>query len=364
MKVLLVTPIGGNTGGIAKWARNITRQYEAEYCQDLELNVLPVDRSTDSSLVRSPLSRLYYGVKDYLRLYHRFRKTVSELHPEVVHLNSSASYGLYRDLLFLKYGCRKHVKGVLHLHFGRIPQMREANSKEWRFLKNVIDIAWKVVVMDLKSYSCLKEEGFTNVHYVPNPLDPELFGIIKDIKEERQSRSVFFAGHCLETKGVYEAVKACRNISGLKLTLAGTISEKVRQDLEAIAGQGHEHWLSITGNLDYKEVLRQMLSCSVFILPSYSEGFPNVILEAMACGAPIIATAVGAIPEMLEYNGKKQACGLTVPPRDVEALRVAIESLISDDDRRAQMSALARKKVIEAYSPAKVLDSLRAIWKI
>ena len=77
-----------------------------------------------------------------------------------------------------------------------------------------------------------------------------------------------------------------------------------------------------------------LLSASdVFVLPSYTEGFPNVIIEAMAMGKPIIATSVGAIPEMLD-----EGCGVVVPPKDADSLQKALQKVCNFDSDCGRLS--------------------------
>lgn len=79
-----------------------------------------------------------------------------------------------------------------------------------------------------------------------------------------------------------------------------------------------------------------MLKCTVFVLPTYTEGFPNVVLESMACGCPIVATSVGAIPEMLDGGA-----GIVIEPRNVEQLRDAVAWVLENPERAAEMGAQA-----------------------
>ena len=88
----------------------------------------------------------------------------------------------------------------------------------------------------------------------------------------------------------------------------------------------------------------------MFVLPSCAEGMSNVILEAMACGLPVIATSVGGNPELVE----NEETGLLVPPRNVEALYDSFKKLLSDKKLRERMGRSGRKKVEEYFTWDKI----------
>ena len=93
-----------------------------------------------------------------------------------------------------------------------------------------------------------------------------------------------------------------------------------------------------------------MSSLDVFVLPSLAEGTPNSVVEAMAHGVPVIASAVGGIPDMLDSE-----TGIIVPPGDASALVEAMLALARDPQRRNQMGAAARERYRELFSPAVVM---------
>jgi glycosyltransferase involved in cell wall biosynthesis len=97
-----------------------------------------------------------------------------------------------------------------------------------------------------------------------------------------------------------------------------------------------------------------MSSLDVFLLPSLAEGTPNSIIEAMSHGLPIIASAVGGIPDLLSDDS-----GILVQPGDDEALAQAMERLASDPDLRARMGGAARERYLDLFSPEAVLPVLR-----
>jgi glycosyltransferase involved in cell wall biosynthesis len=84
-----------------------------------------------------------------------------------------------------------------------------------------------------------------------------------------------------------------------------------------------------------------MAAADVLVLPSLSEGRPNVVLEAQACALPVVATAVGGTPELVEDG----VHGLLVPPGDSNALAGSLRRLVSDEDLRRRLGASARQRI-------------------
>jgi glycosyltransferase involved in cell wall biosynthesis len=84
----------------------------------------------------------------------------------------------------------------------------------------------------------------------------------------------------------------------------------------------------------------------LLVLPSYTEGLPNVVLEASAAGVPVVATAVGGTPEAVEDGVN----GYLVPPADATALAKRIDDMLSDPARRKEMGALGRERIIKQFS--------------
>ncbi len=93
-----------------------------------------------------------------------------------------------------------------------------------------------------------------------------------------------------------------------------------------------------------------MNSIDVYVLPSFTEGTPNGIIEAMAHGKPIVATEIGGIPDVVTPD-----CGILVPPGEPDALAAALRCLAEDAELRARMGRAARQRYEELFSPAAVL---------
>ena len=361
MRVLLCSPYKGVVGGMSKWTEHIVNNASFFEQEGIDLELCPMGRSVLVS-VQSKVGRVWYMLKDYGIILRRYKKQIEERHFDVVHVCSSASWGLLRDLYMLRHAKKKGIKSVVHFHFGRIPELFQSKNGEWRRLVKVLSLADQVVVMDGKSYRTLLDNGYGNVFYVPNPLVPKVLEMAEIYKRKRKERTLLFTGHVVENKGVVELVEACKDIAGVQLRLFGKVVPEMGKKLWQLAGADGRMWLKIEGEKSFGEVIEAMCECGVFVLPSYSEGFPNVILESMACGSPIIATSVGAIPEMLDCADEGK-CGFCIPPKDVGALREAITYFLDHVDKAKECGVRAKEKVIRNYSIGEVCKQLSVVWQ-
>lgn len=367
MKVLFCTPYKQLPGvvfsGINIWARNILGFYHESKST---IEVLPVsfDRRYQVEVNTFILKRVYFGLRDYLHPIRETRCALKADNIDVLHLCSSAHISLIKDLYVLKMASKYNAKSAIHFHFGRIPEVLKSNNWEAKLLLKVCKKANTVIVMDKASMTALENKGLKNVCYLPNPVSNDTLNEIDSFHEVKREKSkLLFVGHVIPTKGVYELVHACSTMNNIELHLVGTITEEVRKDLQNIASTNEDgNWLVIRGGMSHDEVIKEMLSSAVFVLPSYTEGFPNVILESMACGCSIVATKVGAIPEMLDIDNS-ETCGICVEPKSIEDLRMALQKMTEDKDFASGCGRNAQKRVRELYSMPQVWNQLASIWE-
>lgn len=363
LKVLLVSPYSEKAvGGINNWTKYIVN-YQRQCGGEIDLTLVNNENAKQVFGASNPVKRLFAGLSNYLPVVRQFMETVANEHFDVAHICTSGSFGLIRDLLIVKAAKKKGVKTVAHTHFGRIPQILNSRGWETFLLKRLLMCVDCVAVMDGFSMKALKKHGYNNVRFVPNPLATDVQKLIEDGGDiVRNSRKIVYAGHVLPSKGLKELVEACREIYQIKLVILGKVSDEAfREQLYQIGGDKSKNWLEIPGNKPFVEVIQEMKSCGVFVLPSYSEGFPNVILESMACGCSIVTTAVGAMPEMLDIEGDRP-CGICVPVKDVSSLRNAIVDLLGDTVKAKALGMNARNRVIERYSIPEVWKQLVGVW--
>lgn len=150
-------------------------------------------------------------------------------------------------------------------------------------------------------------------------------------------RIILYAGNLLPAKGLSELMDAFFALlpSEPRARLALLGQGPYRETLmRRAAAAGVQDRVIMPGRCDATLVAEWMRATDLFCLPSYSEGCPNVIVEALACGLPVVATRVGGIPELVA-----DICGILIPPRDTRALRNALEAALArrwDTDRIAR----------------------------
>ena len=226
-------------------------------------------------------------------------------------------------------------------------------------MTRVVKNADLTIVLDKSSYETLLLCGFKNVSILPNPVAPEVNKIVASNKDvNRESNTILFTGHVVKTKGVFELVEACNQLCDVTLKLVGHIEDDMKMSLKEKARCN----LEIMGEMQYEDVIKEMMKCDVFVLPTYTEGFPNVILESMVAGCAIVTTDVGAIPEMLGSCDDKRYA-LIVKPQDEIALKDAIEQLLINDELKMEFRNNVSQRVNELYSIDKVWEQLFNLWE-
>ena len=362
VRVLMNADLDGSVGGINTWAKHIVDYYSMPGNRNsVNLSIISDKRKDFTAYTKNSVTRIIDGIITYASFIIKLKALFDRNSYDVYHMTSSASLGLFRDYLQIRIAKRKRIKTILHFHFGRIPDLKLRNNWEWKLLLKVSRMANHVIVLDQKSYDILYNEGLHKVTKLPNPISPTVFSIISDYGcvDKRNISEVLYVGQCYRAKGVYDLVNACAEIPSISLKLIGSISREVAEDLERIA-MGNLV-LKINGLTPYEDTIKEMLHCGVFVLPSHSEGFPNVILESMACGCPIVTTEVGAIPEMLGIDNDSN-CGICVKPHDVSGLRTAIKTMLYDRDYAMHCGQNAAIRVNEQYSMPIVWKELVNLW--
>lgn len=194
-------------------------------------------------------------------------------------------------------------------------------------------LASRVIVASTFTKQTLAESPCTaKIDIVPYGAPPAVAG---EITKPSGKLKVLFAGSLGQRKGLSYLLAAVERLNNVELTLLG---RKVTDNCEPLESAVRKYrWLP---TLAHADVLREMKSHDVLVLPSLFEGFGLVILEAMAQGTPVIATDHTAGPDVIE----SEVDGFIVPIRSADAIAEKLDLLAGDHDRLMSMKSAAKRK--------------------
>lgn len=362
LRVLLVAPLPPPIGGISIWTRAML-SYSAGQ-PDIEF--IHVDCATRfRSIANLRMSaRILSGALNGGAMLCRYIQAVVTNRVDVVHMTTSGMLGFIRNLVFICVARMANVPTVLHQHNGRLEAETAATAwvrvlAKWTF--RAVDAA---IVLDpgtARTVTRLAPKCPVSVIVNPawNLAGPEI-----EVHADPLLPTVLFVGWIVPDKGVRELVRACADLIDpfFRLSLIGTVEPDMRNLLRKIASvRCNGDWLEVEGEIEPAEVAKRIRAAAMLVLPSYTEGAPNVVLEAMALGTPVIATPVGAIPQMLGFD-TEEPCGLSVAVGSSEELARAIRTLLLNPSMGQQLARRAKERVKREYSPATVFAQYKAIW--
>ncbi len=175
-------------------------------------------------------------------------------------------------------------------------------------------------------------------------VDPELYDRPGPARPA-EPVELLFVGRLARVKGLMVLLDALQLIASgkaLRLTIVGDGPERALLE-EAARPLGER--VRFTGYMSQQDVAEQLTRTDIFVLPSFAEGVPVVLMEAMAARVPVIATQVAGVSELVQ-DGEH---GFLVPPGDVKTLADRIAELSGDLERRTHMGAAGREKVCAAF---------------
>jgi teichuronic acid biosynthesis glycosyltransferase TuaC len=185
---------------------------------------------------------------------------------------------------------------------------------------------------------------------VPNGVDTEKF---KPLEKENarnllnlpvDKNIVLFVGALRSIKGVDYLIEAAKDFvnTNTELYMVGRDDGLKKSLLKMAYELKITDRIKFVGPVNHEDVPLWISASDILVLPSLSEGRPNVVLEALACEVPVVATDVGGIPELI-INGET---GYLVPAKDSQELSEKVNKLLEDESLREKMGKLGRKSII------------------
>lgn len=322
----------------------------------------PAFRAIGTQRHISSLGKLVYFAGNFVRFLglmvfqHRIR---------IIHIHGSYGMSVYRKALITMVGKSVFRKKIIyHIHSSEyIQKYKEGSSRYKNLIKAIFRRADRIGCLTPKWLEQYQQEfGITKGIVMPNMISPPVY--------DPQTRKphvpgepirFLFLGLIHEKKGIFDLVEMLarhrETFEGRIVIHLGGIGKV--EELKALIRQHQlEQVLDYRGWIGEKEKSQLYREVHAFLLPSYNEGLPICILEAMSYGLPVVATRVGGIPEIMESGVN----GFLIDKADQEALHKALLAYVEHPEL-LQQHGLASLKLIQEYYPAQVVPKLEAVYR-
>lgn len=347
IKVLMIGPARSVRGGVSAVVNNY---YTAGLDKQVKLAYIAtmVDGSKGRKLIQAILA------------YFRFLMKVPFY--QILHVNMAADASYYRKKLFIDAAWLFRKKILIHEHGGDFEGFyyRRCNKKQKAGVKKTFARADLILVLS-ESWKkfFLPIAGGNKIQVLQN-------GILipSEGKKDYSSHSVLFLGRLCKEKGIAELLEAVpviqKKIPDFRLILGG-VWEEGNEELKK-RSELFTQVVCCPGWISGQEKIKFMEECSIFVLPSWFEGQPISLLEAMAHGMCVVASAVGGIPQMM---GKKEnETGVLLSPQNAEELAQTMIMLLENEEKRKCIGQNARYHVLENYNISKNVKSLTGYYEM
>jgi glycosyltransferase involved in cell wall biosynthesis len=360
MRILVLNhefpPVGGGGGHVAY---NIGRQFvsmghsvtvlttgcrgmpEEEFCSGIRVLRIPGVRNNalDNNAYATTMLYLWTGTRIGKRL-------VLEAKPDVIH----ADFTIPAGILGVRLGHRFSIPVTITLHGSDVPGHNPGEFRlSMKILKPLIRSVWKranrviAVSESLKMLAC-KTMPELRVQVVHNGIDLERFTPYPKSKLHKGPLRLLCVSRLVKIKGIQFLLQALRRIDregkfSYQLTIVG--NGNFRSTLEESARALRLSAVNFVGDINNSDLPAYYRNAEVYILPSLNEAFGLTFCEAMACGTPVLGTAVGGIPAIVR-NGVD---GYVIPPANSNAIYHALIELKKNRNKLDRMGKKARNRI-------------------
>lgn len=302
------------------------------------------------------LVKLGYAVQAWVRTWFLCK---FDRHLEIVHIHGAAYASFDRSRLFIKLAKRYGQKVILHEHAADFVEYYRQTADKEKILETirlcdrliVLSKSWKAFFVSIGVEEC-------KICVLNNIVSPPAW---IDVPRPDDKLHLMYMGEISKRKGGFDLLQAMSEHKDyfkdkLLLRMGGN---EVDGDVRSfIIGNGLSDFVTYEGWISGRQKVECLIWADVYILPSYNEGLPVAILEAMAYRHPVISTPVGGIPEVIRdgINGR------LIRPGDAEAIAEAVRYYI-EQDGRVKIQGEEAYKAVQDFFPESVFADLKAVYE-
>jgi glycosyltransferase involved in cell wall biosynthesis len=310
---------------------------------------------------QGPLAKLRSAATATVRLVWLLARRRADL----LHLHVGDGSSFYRYMLYAVLGWLARTPVLLHWHTPGTGEAQDAglsNGLQRRLARWGLNHSARVFVLSpawAEALAMVSGHPHANRRMVvlPNPVDCDLIRPPDD-PAQRQAEVVLFLGDFSRRKGVRDLLAAAPAVlqrrPAARFVLAGGAPPA---DVAAQAGPLGAA-VRFPGFVRGADKVRWLQEAALLALPSYAEGLPVAVLEAMAAGLPVVTTPVGGVPDIFRDGVN----GLLTPPGDVPALADALSRLLADASARQSMGHNNRQQALEQFALPQYVQRLLDVY--
>lgn len=303
-------------------------------------------------------------VSYFLVSYIKIKKFIINEKPDVVHLHMSHHGSFDRANTIGELCKRKGVPVVVHLHGSEFKKYyEECNSSKREKIRKFFEDCSTVITLGCEWRNFIASIApATNVVVLNNTVR-----IPKEaVKQEKSKIHFLYLGVLFKRKGVDDLLRAikkvvdsgCLNGKDVAFNIGGTGPEEAQLKAD-VQRYKITQYVKFLGWVEGNDKINQLRNNQVFVLPSYNEGLPIAILEAISYGMPVIATSVGSVGEAVKNNVN----GFVFEPGDIDGYSKAVEDLIDNYELRCSMAQSSRELAVNKFNENIYFDRIVEIYK-
>lgn len=338
--MLLVGKGAPERGGIASFLEQVA---SAPVTNGVVVEFLNLARPVGSRMGRLSIGNIVRTLSDAVTVFRR------ALRSDVVHIHSAfvPTVTIIRAGMLIRAAKWAGNGVILHAHGGLFPGWLDEGGSR-RVVRWALRRVDRIVTVSERGLRAIESvHGVNSALVMRNGIDSVAFHPA-DFESSQGTPVIGYVGILSERKGLLDLFEASRRLSNEgvahRLQLIGGTPAEGSAEGQRISGSAPET-VDLVGEVERSRIPELMAGFDVFCLPSWWEAAPMSILEAMACGLPVVATDVGDIPTMV-FDG---VTGRLVPARDPVRLAEALAQVIGDSKIRAEMGRAGRQLALEQF---------------
>lgn len=349
MNIIMIGPDRSVHGGISGVVNNL-----CEAGLESRINLQYIGTMSEGGKIH----KLLVAAKAYLKFVKSVKKA------DVVHIHMASDSSFYRKALFVKLANKKGKKIVIHQHGGDFINYyhKDMDDRQKKYARTIFDMSDKLILLTpeyREFFAKILPERVDDIVVLPNSVKVPSESVLNENLINKQPHSMLFLGRICDTKGVGELLEAVgilkEEYPDIELNIGGIYEEeKYRPLIESMAPN-----VKCIGWISGKEKEKYLFSSGLFVLPTYFEGQPVSVLEAMAYHLSVVASNVGGIPMMIR-DGEN---GVLTEPKNVDSLVKGIKRVLDNPEEAKKLAKKAYEDVLRDYSIDASLDKLIKIYE-